>query len=152
MLNRRSFFKGLAAAGVTAGLAMRSLLPAEVADARRRRRKKKTLSVYHLDPTYECGPRQWRHHNDREDGHHREGDSRRRRRTCEGCNACKQHAANKLFSSRQALWRAHENCNCDIVEERIPQQAWYGYFGFPGCRRQGRKEFDKRRDTKYSPC
>ncbi len=49
--------------------------------------------------------------------------STRRRRSC---NACKSHAVNKIYSSRQAADenRAHFGCNCRIVEEKI---GWQNY-------------------------
>ncbi len=42
------------------------------------------------------------------------------------CNACKSHAANRIYSSRQAADndRAHLACNCRIVEEQI---NWQNY-------------------------
>jgi hypothetical protein len=49
--------------------------------------------------------------------------STRRRKSC---NACKNHAMNRIYSSRQAadLDRAHSGCSCRIVEENI---GWQNY-------------------------
>lgn len=49
--------------------------------------------------------------------------STRKRRSC---GACKGHAVNRIYSSRQAADtdRAHPGCNCRIVEERI---VWQDY-------------------------
>jgi len=49
--------------------------------------------------------------------------STRRRRSC---NACKGHAVNRMYFSRQAAGenRAHSECNCRIVDERI---GWQNY-------------------------
>jgi len=53
--------------------------------------------------------------------------STRRRRSC---RACKGHAVNRIYSSRQAADedRAHLACNCGIVEERINWQDYVKAF------------------------
>jgi hypothetical protein len=47
------------------------------------------------------------------------------------CNACKSHAVNKIFASREAadISRAHRGCNCGIVKEEINWQYYIGAFG-----------------------
>jgi len=47
------------------------------------------------------------------------------------CNACKSHAVNKIFSSRESadILRAHRGCNCGIVKEEINWQYYIGAFG-----------------------
>ena len=47
------------------------------------------------------------------------------------CNACKKHAANKLFASSEAadLRRAHPHCNCTIGETTLPRSQWERLFG-----------------------
>jgi hypothetical protein len=47
------------------------------------------------------------------------------------CNACKSHASNKIFVSREAAdtLRAHRGCNCGIVKEEINWQYYIGAFG-----------------------
>jgi len=47
------------------------------------------------------------------------------------CNACKSHAVNKIFASREAadILRAHRGCNCGIVKEEINWQYYTGAFG-----------------------
>jgi len=60
------------------------------------------------------------------------------------CNACKKHALNKIFSSREAAdaSRAHPGCNCRIVEENISWRNYAGAFG-PSSK-GGAKVYDKR--------
>ena len=60
------------------------------------------------------------------------------------CNACKRHALNKIFSSREAAdtFRAHPGCNCKIVEEKI---NWRNYVGsFWPSSKGGTAVYDKR--------
>ena len=67
--------------------------------------------------------------------------STRKRKTC---NACKQHALNKIFSSREAAdaSKAHPGCNCRIVEEKI---NWRNYVvAFRPNSKGGTKVYDKR--------
>jgi len=47
------------------------------------------------------------------------------------CNACKSHAVNKIFASREAvdINKAHRGCNCRIVKEEINWQYYIGSFG-----------------------
>lgn len=102
---------------VAAGLAL--LGPAEAVAGRgwRRRRRPRKLAVYGLDPNRDpsCSP---------ED---------RRRHRC-SCNACKAHARNRLFPTREAADRnrAHTGCNCGIVRRgKLPYVVWVGLFGPP---------------------
>jgi hypothetical protein len=48
------------------------------------------------------------------------------------CNACKQHAANKLFASRDAVVRAHEGCDCQVGTLNLPREVWLALFQPPG--------------------
>ena len=60
------------------------------------------------------------------------------------CNACKSHAVNKIFASREAadIFRAHRGCNCGIVKEEINWQYYIGAFGQTS--RDGTTVYDKR--------
>ena len=67
--------------------------------------------------------------------------SARKRRAC---NACKKHALNKIFSSRETAdaCRAHPGCNCGIVAEKI---NWRNYVGtFWPTSKGGTAVYDKR--------
>ncbi|MBM3242745.1 hypothetical protein FJZ31_41320 [Candidatus Poribacteria bacterium] len=61
------------------------------------------------------------------------------------CNACKSHAVNKIFVSREAAdtLRAHRGCNCGIVKEEINWQYYISAFGQTS--RGGTTVYDKRR-------
>jgi hypothetical protein len=60
------------------------------------------------------------------------------------CNACLQHAQNKVFASQQAadLHRAHKHCNCVIVPEVI-RVAEFRQMFLPGTA-FARQVFDRR--------
>ena len=60
------------------------------------------------------------------------------------CNACKSHAVNKIFVSREAadILRAHRGCNCGIAKEEINWQYYIGAFGQNG--KGGTTVYDKR--------
>jgi len=60
------------------------------------------------------------------------------------CSACKKHALNKIFSSREAAEksRAHPGCNCKIVEEKINRRNYVEAFGLSS--KGGVKVYDKR--------
>lgn len=60
------------------------------------------------------------------------------------CNACKSHASNKIFASREAanINRAHRGCNCGIVKEEIKWQYYIGAFG--QTNKGGTAVYDKR--------
>jgi hypothetical protein len=60
------------------------------------------------------------------------------------CHACKNHALNKIFSSREAAekFRAHTGCNCSIVEEKINRRNYVVAF-WPNSK-GGTKAYDKR--------
>jgi hypothetical protein len=45
------------------------------------------------------------------------------------CHACQQHAANKLFASRDAVVRAHPGCNCQVTTQALPRAIWIALFG-----------------------
>lgn len=47
------------------------------------------------------------------------------------CNACKSHAANKLFASRADVVRAHHGCNCRVEIMSLPNNIWIALFGLP---------------------
>lgn len=49
------------------------------------------------------------------------------------CHACEKHAANKLFATRAAADtnRAHQHCNCTIVQETLAPEKWKALFGDP---------------------
>jgi hypothetical protein len=47
------------------------------------------------------------------------------------CHACEQHAANKLFASRDAVVRAHTGCNCQIDTLALPRGKWEALFQPP---------------------
>jgi hypothetical protein len=66
--------------------------------------------------------------------------SRKRR----ACNACKSHAANRIYPSRDLadLNRAHPGCNCRIVKEEI---GWQDYVkAFWHSSRGGAAVYDRR--------
>lgn len=67
--------------------------------------------------------------------------STRKRRSC---GACKSHALNRIYSSRQAADgdRTHPGCDCRIVEERIGWQNYVKAF-WPGSR-GGAAVYDRR--------
>jgi hypothetical protein len=67
--------------------------------------------------------------------------STRKRRSC---GACKGHALNRIYSSRQAAEgdRAHPGCNCRIVEERINWRDYVRAF-WPGSQ-GGEAVYDRR--------
>jgi hypothetical protein len=46
------------------------------------------------------------------------------------CSACKGHAANRFYETRQAADadRAHVGCHCAIVSQRIPRRLARQYF------------------------
>ncbi len=50
---------------------------------------------------------------------------------CQTCNACRGHAANKLFVSFAAAdgGRAHPGCDCEVVEEPMAEATWLALFG-----------------------
>ncbi len=50
---------------------------------------------------------------------------------CQTCNACRGHAANKLFVSFAAAdgGRAHPGCDCKVVEEPMAEATWLALFG-----------------------
>jgi len=60
------------------------------------------------------------------------------------CNACRSHAVNKIFSSREAadINRAHRGCNCGIVKEEIGWQYYIGALGQTS--KGGTTVYDKR--------
>jgi hypothetical protein len=60
------------------------------------------------------------------------------------CNACKSHAVNKIFVSREManISRAHHGCNCGIVKEQINWQYYIGAFGQTS--KDGTAIYDKR--------
>lgn len=67
--------------------------------------------------------------------------SSRKRRSC---NACKNHAVNRMYYSKQAADndRAHPGCNCRIVEERT---SWQNYVNaFWPDRQGGEAVYDRR--------
>ena len=55
------------------------------------------------------------------------GGSGKCRSNCAACSACIAHAANKLFSTKQAAesFRAHKGCRCTLVEGQSLSEAVY---------------------------
>jgi hypothetical protein len=52
--------------------------------------------------------------------------------SCAACNACRRHAENKRFVSAEAAdgGRAHDGCNCGIVQDgTLSQGIWVALFG-----------------------
>ena len=77
------------------------------------------------------------------DGCHVYHTSSRKRRSC---NACRRHAANRIYSSRQFadIDKAHPGCNCRIVEEEI---GWQDYArAFWHSSQGGNTVYDRRWD------
>jgi hypothetical protein len=58
------------------------------------------------------------------------------------CNACEQHAANKLFAAKTAVVRAHPRCNCKVDSLDLPSAVWTALFQPPGL--PATKVVDKR--------
>lgn len=107
--SRRSFITRAGAAG--AALAATFGLPAgAMAGGGRNRRR-----IYRLAPKgskYRC---------------------RKGAHDCSACKACKRHAKNKLFASKDAAemekFRAHPNCRCGVKKGRkLPRDVWQDLF------------------------
>lgn len=50
---------------------------------------------------------------------------------CAGCNACRNHARNKVFATREAAdsTRAHTNCNCRVIKTSVSAKTYTRFFG-----------------------
>jgi hypothetical protein len=70
------------------------------------------VTVYRLDAVHRQGP-----------GGYSKG--------CAGCNACRNHARNKVFATRKAAdaGRAHTNCNCRVIKTSISPRTYARFFG-----------------------
>jgi hypothetical protein len=140
MLTRRGLLKGATVAGVTAGAALKGLLPigSDVIAA------PVMVDAWKLSPRYPC----------RRLGRGQEAGVRPRVPKCLACNACRSHARHKWFATVRAARRnrAHVACNCVAFKVKVTRRRFRRMFGFPGCAGQGRKVFDTRTDTLYTRC
>jgi hypothetical protein len=50
---------------------------------------------------------------------------------CTGCHACRNHALNRVFASKEAAakGRAHDGCNCKVVRGSISATDYTAIFG-----------------------
>ncbi len=138
MLSRRKLLQGISVGAVTAGAALRGLLPIDVTGASPAR-----ALIWRLSPRYPCS----RLHDDG-------AEVGARRRGCLACNACKAHAKHHLFRNKRAArrHRAHAVCHCVAYGVLVRRRFKRRLFGFPGCPDQGRDSFDTRVDSLYDVC